>query len=68
MDPWRLIHLVVEHLQSLWSLSTVKHGFFLFAYFLVQMKNLKHLEICACPVAVCYFSIIISYIAIAVDQ
>ena len=52
MDPWRLSHLVVEHaaviLSSLWSLSTVKHGSFLFVYFLE-----KHLEICACPVAVC---------------
>ncbi len=35
-------------LPSFWSLSTVKHGSFLFAYFLVQKKNLgKHLEICA---------------------
>ncbi len=29
-------------LPSLWSLSTVKHGSFLFAYFLVQMKNLEN--------------------------
>ncbi len=30
---------------SLWSLSTVKHGSFLFAYFLVQMKILeKHMH------------------------
>ncbi len=71
MDLWRLSHLVVESssmiLPSLWSLNTVKHhGSFLFASFHVQkeMKNLeKHLEICACPVAVCYFSI-----PIAVDQ
>ncbi len=26
-------------LPSLWSFSTVKHASFLFAYFLVQMKN-----------------------------
>ncbi len=45
-------------LLSYGVLVLVKHGSFLFAYFLVQMKNLeKTLEICACPVAVCYISI-----------
>ncbi len=37
-----------------WSFSTVKHGSFLFAYFLGQIKSLKnHLEICACSGPVC---------------
>ncbi len=39
---WRAVSLI---LQSLWSLRTFKHGSFLVAYFLGQMKKLeKHLE------------------------
>ncbi len=74
-DPWKLSHLVGEHLLAsrpavrylkenkrlvsrlstfhvsavALSLSTVKHGSFLFAYFLEQMKKLKNnLKNCVC--------------------
>ncbi len=50
MDPWKLSHLVEEHLLCFCRrLSTVKHDSFLFAYFLEQMKKLKNnLKNCAC--------------------
>ena len=52
MDPWKLSAILLENTFRVFtvalSVSTFKHGTFLFAYFLEQMKKQKKLENCAC--------------------